>query len=150
MGLRETESSLRAYLLLAGIVGLMIGAVGILPAHGHGLAGWVPVISKLVEGAAFVWAGRRLRTALLAGTRGIERVLIGSGVLVFAEGAIVTAAGGSLSAFHDVFGVGWDLLTMAIGLAITIYLYRSVVRLSAEAFKRAGLPEAPPSATALP
>lgn len=146
MGLRETDDSLRAYLLLAGVIGLMIGGCGILLGPGPGLANWVPVIAKLLEGAAFMWAGFRLRAALLEGTRGIERVLIASGVLVFAEGAIVSAAGGT-STLHDAFGVGWDLITMAIGLSITIYLYRSVVRLSAEAITRAGLPTAPARAT---
>lgn len=146
MGLRETESSLRVYFQLAGVVGLLIGATTILLGPGSGLAHWVPPIATLSEAAAFLWAGRVLPSALRTSTRGVEHILIGSGVLVFAEGAVVTAAGGNSGALHEIFGVGWDLIKMAIGLAITLYLYRSVVRLSTEARAREGLPTMPPTA----
>lgn len=147
MGLRETDGSLRAFMLLTGVLEVLIGSGELLLGPEPGIPGWLPPILSLVEGAAFVWAGLTLRQALVRGTRGIERVLIASGALIFAEGALVTAAGGSQSTLHDAFGLAWDVITMAVGLAITIYLYRSTVRLSTEAIARAGLPSAPPTAT---
>ena len=65
-------------------------------------------------------------------------MLVASGAMLFIDGALITAAFGS-EASSGIIGA-------LIGFVITVYLYRSVTRLAAEAAARAGIPPKPPAA----
>jgi hypothetical protein len=148
MAMKETEGSLRAYLVVAGVISVLLAqreyssakviADVELPLDWT-LAIWVPIISKLALGVAFVIAGFSLKRALLTGASWIKKMLVVSGAMLFINGALITAVVGTE---HGSRGIGHAL----IGLLITIYLHRSVVRLSAEASARAGISPPPPAA----
>jgi len=151
MALKETERSLRAYFQVSGGIAVML-AYADLPGWRPGFdqrgnAGWVlatyiPIITKLVLGVAFVIAGVKLRAALISGAGWIKTMLIASGAMLFINGALVASLLGTRYA-------GIRISVAAIGLLITIYLHRSVVRLAAEAAAREGIPPPPPTARAL-
>jgi hypothetical protein len=154
MAMKETEGSLRAYFLLVGAVSLLLALrdvshlkdlSGITLPLDWALAIYVPVITKLVLGPAFLVAGIRLKSALLKGAGWIKTMLVISGAMLFINGALVVAAFGTELRSDGVITNG-GLVGALIGLAITIYLHRSVVRLAKEAAVRDGIPPAPPSA----
>lgn len=148
MGMKETEGSLRAYFLIAGAVSIAmalrdISSVGKLDVSvltgGQKAALYLPIATRLLLGCGFVFAGLVLKRALVAGPRWIQQMLVISGAMLFINGALITAELG--------VEVGRAGITGAlIGVAITIYLYRSVGRLAAEARAKAGVVPPPPQA----
>ncbi len=151
MAMKETERSLRAYFLFAGVVAVLLalrdesevsklGAIS-LPLD-KTLALYVPIVTRILLGIGFVVAGIKLKAALPGGAGWIKKLLVVSGAMLFVNGALITAAFGT-----DVGRSG--IVGAAIGLAITIYLHRSVVRLAGEAAQREGIPPAPPPARAV-
>lgn len=151
MAMKETEGSLRAYFLLAGAVSALLalrdlGAVSGLDLSattaGVKAALYVPIVTRLVLGVGFLIAGIKLKSALLAGIGWIQKLLIVSGAMLFINGALITAELGTDLGQSGIIGA-------VIGVAITVYLYRSVTRLSAEATAKAGIAPPPPRAKAL-
>ncbi len=145
--MQETERSLRMYFVLAGAIAIVLALRDVsvwtklrdeLPLDWK-IAIYLPVISRLVLGVAFIIAGIQLTKALVHGATWIKRLLIASGITFIVSGALVTSVLGTVEGQPGLVGAG-------ISLAITVYLYRSVVRLSDEARARAGIPPAPPTA----
>jgi hypothetical protein len=148
MAMKETEGSLRGYFLLAGVLGLFmalrdygeIDKINVTLLTGVQKAAlYVPIVTRIVLGCGFVVAGIKLKSALLAGATWVKQMLIVSGALLFINGALITAAFG-VDLAHS------GIIAALIGVAITIYLYRSVGRLAAEAAAKAGIAPPPPQA----
>jgi hypothetical protein len=150
MAMKETEGSLRGYFLIAGVIGVLWGLrelgdlkrlgvdVAALPASWK-LAIYVPIVGHMLVGIGFVAAGVKLKAALVTDPSWIKKLLIVSGLLQLIDGALITATFGTDLGRAGLIGAGVTLL-------ITTYLYRSVVRLSAEAKARAGVAPPPPIA----
>jgi len=148
MAMKETEGSLRGYFLLAGVISVLLAlkdisdlnALSLLPfTSGQKLALYVPIGTRLLLGCGFVVAGLMLKSALLTGATWIKKLLVISGAMLFINGALLTAE----------FGLGpgqSGIIGALVGVAITIYLYRSVARLAAEAAAKAGIAPPPPQA----
>ncbi|MFT3695089.1 MAG: hypothetical protein QM831_18270 [Kofleriaceae bacterium] len=138
MGMKETEGSLQAYFLLAGGisgVSALNDLKGLSEAQHLGLANfsgvqmaalWIGVITRIALGVAFIVAGLSLKTQLKKGADWIKTMLVLSGATLLMNGALTAAA-----FTDDIWQAGF--IGLLIGLLITIYLYRSVVRLSREA-----------------
>jgi len=148
MAMKETEGSLRGYFLLAGAVSVLlalrdISVVGKLDLSsvtvGQKAALYIPIVTRLLLGCGFVIAGLKLKFALLTGATWIKKLLVASGAMLFINGALVTAELGTDARQAGIIGA-------VIGVAITIYLYRSVARLAAEAAAKAGIAPPPPQA----
>ena len=146
MAMKETERSLRIYFLIAGVFMLVSSLRDVSVAdHLHGLradqsfALYFPIVTRLLLGLGFFIAGLTLKTALPAGAAWIKKLLVASGALLFVNGALTTAEFPIELATGALIGAG-------VGLAITIYLHRSVTRLAAEAAARSGVPPPPPTA----
>lgn len=145
--MKETEGSLRAYFLIAGVISLLLGIrdlsdvtkvpIGSLPTDWL-IAIYVPLIVRLGLGAAYIVAGIFLKPALVTGAGWIKHILVLALMLMAANGVLIVAILGT-----DLGMQG--LVTAIIGVAITFYLYASVTRLAAEAQSRATAP-APSSA----
>jgi hypothetical protein len=141
MAMKETERSLRWYLLIAG--GLtVIGALmtmnelptRLLPSDLAAVL-WYATISRLVFGAAYVVAGVSLTKALLTGARWIQYLVLFSGASLVIEllwGLAVSQGGPAGSV-----GVAGGFVGLAIRIAIVSYLYVNIRRLSIEAQTRA-------------
>lgn len=148
MAMKETEGSLRGYFLLAGVVSVLLAFkdvsdlskldLSVLTA-GQKAALYVPIVTRLLLGCGFVFAGIKLKSVLVTGATWIKKLLVASGAMLFINGALITAE------FGTDLGRG-GIIGAAIGLAITIYLYRSVTRLAAEAAAKAGIVPPPPQA----
>lgn len=148
MAMKETEGSLRAYFLLAGVVSVLLalrdyGEVSKLNlaalTGGQKAALYVPIITRILLGSGFVLAGIKLSSALRTGPTWIEKLLIVAGAMLFINGALITAE----------FGLGpgqGGIIGALVGVAITVYLYRSVERLAADAAAKAGIAPPPPPA----
>lgn len=148
MAMKETAGSLRGYFLLAGIVSALLAlkdnsslsAVNMSALTGGQKAAlYIPIVTRIALGCGFVVAGIRFNAALLAGATWIKKMLVVSGALLFINGALLTAEFGLQPAQSGIIGA-------LVGLAITIYLYRSVTRLAAEAAAKAGIAPPPPQA----
>lgn len=148
MAMKETKRSLQAYFAFVGVVSLLIGfseVSDIKKLHGISLplkwtlAIYVPLISHFVLGSALVVAATQLSKELLKGGGWIKPLLVASGVMMIVNGALVTSVAGSEATQQGI-------VQPFIGIAITVYLYRSVVRLAAEARAKANIPDPPPPA----
>lgn len=148
MAMKETEGSLRGYFLLAGVVSVLMALrdnsnlsnVNMSALTGGQKAAlYIPIVTRLLLGCGFVVAGIKFKSALLAGGTWIQKMLIVSGALLFINGALLTAEFGIEPARSGIIGA-------LVGLAITVYLYRSVGRLAAEAAAKAGIAPPPPQA----
>jgi hypothetical protein len=147
MAMKETERSLRWYFVIGGAIALSLalrdwsaikGLSDLLPFDWK-IAIYVPIASRLIIGVGFIVAGAKLPAALLTGATWIKKLLVFSAAMMFINGALATAI---LEIDAAQAGIGGAI----IGLLITVYLYRSVTRLSAEAIARAGIPTPPPAA----
>jgi hypothetical protein len=148
MAMKETAGSLRGYFLLAGIVSVLmalrdnsnLSAANLAALTGGQKAAlYIPIVTRIALGCGFVFAGIKFQSALLTGGAWIKKMLIVSGALLFINGALLTAEFGIEPARSGIIGA-------LIGLAITIYLYRSITRLAAEAAAKAGIAPPPPKA----
>jgi len=148
MAMKESQGSLRAYFLLAGAFSVLMAFkdisdiskldISVLPG-GQKAALYIPIITRLLLGCGFVFAGIKLESALLTGATWIKKLLIISGAMLFINGALITAEFGTDLGQRGIIGA-------LIGLAITVYLYRTVARLAAEAATKAGIAPPPPQA----
>lgn len=147
MAMKETERSLRTYFLVIGALAILLsvrdwssirGISGLLPFDWK-IAVYVPIVSRVVIGVGFLIAGVKLPQALLAGAGWIKKLLVFSALMQFVNGALVTA-------ILEIDAAQAGIVGAVIGVLITVYLYRSVTRLSAEALARAGIPAPPPAA----
>ncbi len=144
MAMKETEGSLRAYFLIAGAISVLmslrdLGAMSDIPIASLPtdwmMAIYVPLIVRIGLGAAYIVAGIFLKTALTTGAGWIKHILVLGMVLMTSNAVLIGAIIGP-----DVGRTG--LISAIIGVAITIYLYRSVTRLSAEVVARVAAPPA--------
>lgn len=144
--MRETVRSMRAYFVLAGLAGLLLGlrdASAVSKLSGLGLpASWVAVLwfsvaTRLVLGAGYVAAGARLPAELPRGAGWIRTMLLSWIVVLVIDAALVAGVIGME------LGQG-EVTQSVIGLAITAYLLANLRRLADEAM--AGLP--PPARVA--
>ena len=144
MAMKETEGSLRAYFLLAGAVSLLLALrdlgqvikipIASLPTDWM-MAIYVPLIVRLGLGVAYFVSGIFLKTALPTGAGWIKHILVLGLVLMTSNAVLIVAILGT-----DIGRAG--LVGAIIGVAITVYLYKSVTRLSAEAVARVAAPPA--------
>ena len=144
--MKETDGSLKRYFLIVGVLSALsavsdisdisnLGDLSMLPIQ-FKLALYVPVAVRLLLGIGFVLAGLAVKKTLPTGGRGIKQLLLVSGVLLLADtGLIIWALGVEVGQRA--------LITSAIGIAITIYLYASVTRLAREAATAASAPDVP-------
>lgn len=148
MAMKETEGSLRAYFILAGGISAFWAWKAFSEMNGFDLTGlpalhkaalYVPIVTRLLLGIGFVVAGIRLTSALLTDVSWIKTMLVISGAMLFINGALVTTAFGLDIGRSGVLGA-------AVGLAITIYLHRSVTHIAEEARTKAGMSPPPPTA----
>lgn len=144
MAMKETEGSLRAYFLLAGAISVLLSVRDLGAMRGVSFASiptdsmmaiYVPLIVRIGLGAAYVAAGIFLKTALPTGAGWIKHILVLGIVLMTSNAVLIATILGP-----DVGRTG--LISAIIGVAITIYLYKSVSRLSAEAIARVAAPPA--------
>ncbi len=142
MAMKETEGSLRAYFLLAGAVSVLLslrdlGQAREIPfaslPNDWMMAIYVPLIVRLGLGAAYIVAGIFLKMALPTGAGWVKHILVLGMVLMTSNAVLIAAILGP-----DVGRSG--LIGAIIGVAITIYLFKSVTRLSAEAMARVAAP----------
>ncbi|HEX3757186.1 MAG TPA: hypothetical protein VHW23_00705 [Kofleriaceae bacterium] len=99
---------------------------------------WLGATSRLVFGALFFIAGLRLKQALLTGARWIQRVLMIAGVVLVIELLWTLAVFGlEIAAAYQVGAAVGGLFGLGLRIAIVLYLYASVRRLSKEARVRA-------------
>jgi hypothetical protein len=145
MAMKETEGSLRAYLVIAGAVAalwalrdlsVMLGLPTGLLNSSWLAALWFPILTHIPIGIGFVAAGLKLKSALLGDPTWILRLLqISGAILLIQVGLTAAVVGGAL---------GWGaFVPAAIGILITWYLYASVNRLSREAKLRTGQANVP-------
>jgi hypothetical protein len=143
MAMKETEGSLRAYFFLVGVgsIALALKDISDMDKYGRVLtasqsaAVYFSIAAALAIGPAFLAAGGLLKKALLTGAGWIKTLLIAAAVVLLANSVLTAATLG------DIPGVRTGtLIRGAIGIAIQVYLYRSVMRLSAEAQARAAAP----------
>ena len=142
MAMKETEGSLRAYFLVAGVIAALSSisdlgdarkVAGIdLPLKWM-LALWFPIIARLLLGAGFIAAGVKLKAALPTGARWIQQMLLGSIAVLVIDAVLIGSVLGS-----DLGRTG--LIQSVIGLLIAAYLLASVRRLSAEAMAKTAPP----------
>ena len=141
MGMRETESSLRKYFLIAGLLAVLSCLSDLsdaskipsgLPASWL-LAVWFPVAARGALGIAFVLAGMKLAAALPTGARGIQQLLLVSIVVMVIDVCLIAGVLGIELGKAGLIGA-------AIALAITAYLLASVRRLAAEAMTKTVAP----------
>ena len=148
MAMKETAGSLKVYFLLAGLFGvgmalrdhsnLSVVNLSVLTS-GQKAALYIPIVTRLLLGCGFLLAGITFDAALRAGGTWIKKMLVVSGALLFINGALLTAEFGLEPAQSGI-------IAALIGFAITVYLYRSVTRLAAEAAAKAGIAPPPPPA----
>jgi len=144
MAMKETEGSLRAYFLLAGAISVLMSArdlaqvieipIASLPTAWM-MAIYVPLIVRLGLGAAYLVSGIFLKAALPSGAGWIKHILVLGLMLMTSNAVLIVAILGT-----DVGRAG--LIAAIIGIAITVYLFKSVTRLSAEAARRVAAPPA--------
>ena len=145
MAMRETEGSLRTYLVLAGAVNTYWAvsalsqaiALGSLPASWM-LAVWFPILTRIPISIGFVVAGLKLKKALVSDPAWILGLLKLSGVIMVINVGLTAGVLGRLasSVAHG---------TTIAGVLITWYLYANVNRLAREAKLREQVPTVPPA-----
>lgn len=141
--MRETERSLRAYFIFAGVVALLLSWRDWSTVRDFGFSlplrwavgFYIPIVTRTVVGIGFLIAGVQLPKALPTGAGWIKKLLVASALVMFLNGAIVTT-------MFELDAAQAGLGGAVIGLLITIYLLRSVTRLAAEAAARTGVPPA--------
>ena len=135
MAMKETEGSLKAYFLLAGVLAILLSIRDLNAARGLSelplptswrLAIYVPVIARFVIGVGFAAAGFKLKDALQTGAGWIQTVLLVSIAILIGNGILITAVLGTGN------GQG-ALISSVVGLVIALYLRANVRRLATEA-----------------
>jgi hypothetical protein len=148
MAMKETEGSLRSYFLIAGGLAIVMAlrdvsdisehSISFLPI-GQKVAVYNSILTRIVLGCGFVFAGLKLKSALLTGATWIKKLLVASGAMFLINGALTTAERNRDYTTGAIIGA-------LVGIAIVMYLHRSVTRLAAEAAVKAGIAPPPPQA----
>jgi len=137
--LKETERSLRAYFIVAGVLGLISGLLSLGDATKAALTGrsivvtlalWFLPLARVVLGPAFIVAGITLKRALEVGApRTKQLVLIAAAAFVM-ESVLWVVALNSLGARqHGAELAGQAFGRAVIPLLILWYIYASLRRL---------------------
>ena len=134
--IRETVTSLRAYFLLAGVIGTLSSIssfndakliLDLHPPFQYQLAAILNVGLALILGIGFFIAGVSLTSALPTGARWIQKLLVGSIVALCVQTVLLLTLDG-------------PIVTFGIGLLISLYLLASVRRLAKEAMAATAAP----------
>jgi hypothetical protein len=136
MAMRETEQSLRAYLIVAGALSLLLNADEVswfanataLPASWR-LTNTSFILANLVLGVGWIWAGVRLPSTLPTGAHGVRKLLLFSLAVLVAEAIVFGAVFGDAQARTDLFGA-------LLKLGVAIYLLANLRRLAHDAMMR--------------
>ena len=123
---QETPRSLRAYLILFGILGTAGQVAGALSAEAYPIS---RLLSFVGIGIAlnYAWVGFAFKSLITSAPRRIEQVLIaGAGYSIILAAIVAIALRSSEEA-------GGALSRAAVGLVITLYLLKNVRRLAREA-----------------
>jgi hypothetical protein len=146
MAMKETERSLRWFFLIAGALSAIqaVAAMNELSRLPRGVPMkllapiWYGTSSHLVLGALFFVAGLRLKQALLTGATWIQHlILIAGGALAIEVVWTLSIFGIQTRTAYQQGAAMGGLFTIGLRVFIVAYLYRSVRRLSAEAWARA-------------
>jgi hypothetical protein len=124
--LQETPRSLRAYLLLVGVLGTVGQVYRVLASTGGAFERLLALIGLAIS-LAYVWVGISFRSLISAAPSRIEQVLI----VGAAYSILLTVIVGVLSPQPE--ERGGALAQGLVGLLITLYLLRNVRRLAREA-----------------
>ena len=124
--LRETPRSLRAYLLLVGVLGTVGQVYQLLAPEGGPFTRLLALIGLAIS-LAYVWLGISFHSLLSAAPSRIERLLIAGAAYSILLAVIV----GVLSPKPE--ERGGALAQGLVGLLVTLYLLRNVRRLAREA-----------------
>lgn len=143
--LKETERSLRAYFIVVGVLGTLVGLVALSDLGKHTIATksmfvtlaiWFPALAPLVLGPAFVIAGINLKRALESGApRTMQLVKLAAAVLV-AEIVLFAIAASIVGAGNVAELTGREVGRAIIPLLLLWYIYASLRRLAAESQRR--------------
>jgi len=136
MGMRETEGSLKAYFIVAGVLGALvtvndlngIGAVSSLLPASWKLPIYAHDLVRIALSVGFIIAGARLKAELPRGARWIQQLLLLGLVMQLGTtiwlGALI---GGQVPGLY---------IPALVGMLITAYLLHNLRRLAAEAMAR--------------
>jgi hypothetical protein len=124
--LQETPRSLRAYLLLVGVLGTVGQVYRLLAPEGGPFTRLLALIG-LVISLAYVWLGISFRSLLSSAPSRIEQLLIAGAAYSILLAVIV----GVMSPQPEERGSA--LVQGLVGLLITLYLLRNVRRMAREA-----------------
>jgi len=124
--LQETPRSLRAYLILVGVLGTGAQLAGALSAEAGPIGRLVSLIGIAIT-VGYAWLGFAFKSLISSAPRRIEQVLIAGAVYSIAVAVLVVVVYPSSEA------AGGALVRAAGGLLITLYLLKNVKRLAREA-----------------
>ena len=124
MKMEETPRSLRGYLLLVGLIGLLRNAAEIWQSGRLGTVYTIDAVVGIGFSLGYLYAGLRLPTLLSQGGRLLMRLLLAS-IAYRALGLLLVAVTGG-----DTMAA---LVGTAVGIAIGVYLLSNVRRLVREA-----------------
>jgi hypothetical protein len=148
MALKETQRSIRIYFGLVGALALLGGLYDINElSRLHGftipftwtLAIYLPLAGHIILGIAYLVLAVQLPRDLVMGARWAPRLLVATVIFLVFDAALTTAVFGFALAQREV-------VRSLLGLAICVYLFNSIRRLSEEARVQAGVPPEPPAA----
>jgi hypothetical protein len=143
--LKETERSLRAYFVVGGILGTLVGIASVsglgddryqaLPMLAS-LTIWFSAFSPLVIGPAFVIAGIGLKKALQSGAHGTKRLVEISAAVIVLQLVLLGAALTSVGRTDVTEQVGRSFGRVLIPLLLLWYIHASLRRLARESQRR--------------
>ncbi len=124
--LQETPRSLRAYLILVGILGTVAQLGGALSPESRPVGRLLSLIGIAIA-VAYAWLGFSFKSLITSAPRRIEQVLIAGAVYSIALAVIVVVV------YPSSEEATAALARAAVGLVITLYLLKNVRRLAREA-----------------
>ena len=123
--MQETIRSLRAFLILSGVIAAAAQIQGVFSEQA-GPLGRVLSLVGLAIGVAYTWIGITLRSLLASAPRLIEQVLVAGAAYSLLLLILVVAVYPSPELAARTIG------SSAVGLLVTLYLLRNVRRLARE------------------
>ncbi len=126
---KETTRSLRAYLILAGILGTAGQVAGALSAEAYPISRLLSFVGIAIA-LAYAWLGFAFKSLITSAPRRIEQVLIAGAGYSIALAAIAAIVAIALRSSEE---AGGALVRGALGLVITLYVLKNVRRLAREA-----------------
>ena len=141
MTMKETERSLTWYFVIAGALTVLfaLGTLSELTKFPNLPAAtlapiWYASLSRLALGGGYIAAGLTLKNALLTGARWIQYLVLASGASLVIE--LFWNLANSQDGPAGGVGIAGGFVGIAIRLAIVMYLYFNIRRLSTEAQAR--------------